>query len=152
MVSIDEIMKLLRWDNSPQQQHQGIQYANSIQCIKCFFQPQGEFAGKPVWENCAVVICSKSDDALTPYFLDMLLWIQDLNWPGAEMILSRLIKLEKVEQLAVLLDKMIPALSFSDDNGWLFSISQLLQNAALADKLSVTGTNILRQISLSQSE
>ena len=42
------------------------------------------------WECCAQVLCKKSDMVLEPYLSGPLEWLQDLNWPGALIILERL--------------------------------------------------------------
>ena len=152
MINIDEIMKLLHWNNSHEQQTLGLQYAKNVNCIKCFFQPQGKYSGKPVWENCAVVISEKTDEALCPYFMDMLFWLQDLNWPGAEIILRRLIDFKQVEQLAVLMNRIIPVIHSVNDPIWLHVLSQLLQNEMLAEKLSQTVLDILYRASHEEFE
>lgn len=49
------------------------------------------------WKNvalgCATVISSKSDDEIMSILPDLLIWFQDLNWPGAVEILERLKKI-----------------------------------------------------------
>ena len=52
------------------------------------FQP---IESKSVWENCAKVLASKSDIVLEKYVFDMFKWLQDMNWPGAEIIYNRLL-------------------------------------------------------------
>ena len=49
---------------------------------------------KHVWENCAKIFISKSDEELSPYYGALFEWLQDMNWPGAELIYDRLIKVK----------------------------------------------------------
>lgn len=51
--------------------------------------------GKTIWENCASILCSKTDDELIPYIKSLLEWLQDMNWPGAWQILERIEKIPK---------------------------------------------------------
>ena len=46
------------------------------------------------WENCAKVICEKTDEELNKYTCEMLEWLQDINWPGAFLIMERLEKMD----------------------------------------------------------
>lgn len=39
MVNIDYIMDLLDWNNSAEQQEQGMKLAQSVKCINVFLQP-----------------------------------------------------------------------------------------------------------------
>lgn len=146
MEDIDEIMYLLNWNRSPTEQIEGIRRANHIKCIKCFFQPQGNTAGKPVWENCARIIYSRTDEDLEPYMMDMLLWIQDLNWPGAALIQQRLILFSKTEMLAAIVNRMVRSLSILDDDVWLNSIKGLEQNANLKTLLWADVVDILEKL------
>ena len=89
MVNIDYIMELLDWNNSMEKQSQGIQLARSVKCINVFLQP-GTPYGKRVWDNCAKILAEKTDEELSFYLVELLEWLQDLNWPGAFCILDRL--------------------------------------------------------------
>ena len=51
------------------------------------FQP---IESKSIWENCAKVLISKEDQELNLYLISMFQWLQDMNWPGAELIYERL--------------------------------------------------------------
>lgn len=57
-----------------------------------FIQPLTPKHNKNVWENCAVIIAEKSDENPKPYLVELLEWLQDMNWPGAFCILNRLQK------------------------------------------------------------
>lgn len=65
--------------------------------INVFLQP-GFPAGKSTWDNCAKVLSMKTNAELEPYMIELMEWIQDMNWPGAFCILERL-KAMQTEQL-----------------------------------------------------
>ena len=46
MVSIDYIMSLLDWNNSTEQQTQGIELAKRVKCLNVFLQPNNTAMGK----------------------------------------------------------------------------------------------------------
>lgn len=90
MVNIDYIMDLLDWNNSIEEQEQGIKLAKNVKCINAFLQPNGRYYGKNVWDNCAKILSERSNEELSPYLLELMEWLQDMNWPGAFCILERL--------------------------------------------------------------
>lgn len=90
MEDITEIMDMLDWHMPPEIQSKGISLARNIEIIIPFIQPITPEHNKNVWENCAVIIAEKSDEKLKPYLVDLLEWLQDMNWPGAFCILDRL--------------------------------------------------------------
>lgn len=89
MVNIDYIFELLDWNNNSEKQNIGIQLANSVKCISVFLQPGWPY-GKNVWDNCASILAKKSDKELKPYLIQLLEWLQDVNWPGSSCIAYRL--------------------------------------------------------------
>lgn len=89
MINIDYIMDLLDWDNSPADQNSGLELAKDIKCINVFIQPGSPY-GKRIWDNCAKVLSGKSDKILEPYLIELLEWLQDMNWPGAYCVFDRL--------------------------------------------------------------
>ena len=96
-LTIDDIYDLFTWDNSYSDEEynarveRGIAEARKLRNIYPFIQPI--VAGKnskSVWEPCAKVIALKSDAELEDYLYLLLEWLQDMNWPGAEIIFDRL--------------------------------------------------------------
>ena len=82
-------MELLDWSNSTEKQLQGILLAREIKCINVFLQPGFPY-GKSVWNNCAKILSERTNEELSPYLIDLMEWLQDMNWPGAFCILDRL--------------------------------------------------------------
>ncbi len=90
MVNIDYIMDLLDWNNSIDEQEQGIKLAENVKCINVFLQPGNRYYGKNVWGNCAKILSARSNEELSPYLIELMEWLQDMNWPGAFCIFNRL--------------------------------------------------------------
>lgn len=83
-------MDLLDWNNSIEKQEQGVKLAEEVKCINVFLQPGNHYYGKNVWDNCAKILSARSNEELAPYLIELMEWLQDMNWPGAFCILNRL--------------------------------------------------------------
>ena len=90
MYNIDDIMDMLDWNRSKEEQEKGLKLARTIKSINVFIQPLDSKHNKNVWENCAKVLSERSDEELKPYIISLLEWLQDMNWPGAFTIFERL--------------------------------------------------------------
>lgn len=79
----------LSWTNTIDEQEKAVsELANSSDIdLKELIMPSGR---KDCWANCAKVICARSDQEIMEIALEMFEWLQDLNWPGATDIVSRL--------------------------------------------------------------
>lgn len=143
MTNIDRIMYLLDWNRSPVEQREGISLAREVNCIKAFFQPIGPGYSKSVWENCATIISERPDEELLPFVMDMILWIRDLNWPGAVQIQQRLIAFQNVHILVLTLNAIVPALDKLNETSWLMFISDLLSNQKLSQEINNRTKEIL---------
>ena len=75
----------------------------------------------------------------------MLLWLEDLNWPGAELIQERLVRFQKVDLLALYLNSWIPALDKLEKRSWLEFISPVLENQELLPLLKHDTVKILQR-------
>ena len=141
-------MYLIDWKRSPAEQQEGIALAREVVCINAFFQPITSEYSKSVWENCAAIICERSDQELLPYLTDMFLWLEDLNWPGAEQIQQRLIAFQYVDLLASDLDSFVAALEKLGETSWLIFLSELLNNKKLSQRINSHTKEILSKASL----
>lgn len=88
MLDINRIFYMLSGDRDEVTQAMGIREAQNIEYLSILFQP---IESKSVWENCAKVLASKKDDILRKYLYKMFAWLQDMNWPGAQIIFDRLL-------------------------------------------------------------
>lgn len=86
MTDIDYIMELLDWNRTEKEQAKGRELARDVKSINVFLQPNG----KNLWDNCALILAERSDEELEPYLLNLMAWLEDMNWPGAFCILDRL--------------------------------------------------------------
>ena len=86
-IGIDQLFEMLSSNNEEKIQMQAIEEAKKIKNLSVLIQP---IESKSIWENCAKVLASKSDQELAIYLIDMFQWLQDMNWPGADIIYERL--------------------------------------------------------------
>ena len=89
MKDIEQIFDDLSSMNSEEVQARGMEAARQIKHLTVLIMP---LMNKPIWYNCAKVIAEKSDEELKPYFMLLLRWLQDINWPGADIIYDRLLE------------------------------------------------------------
>lgn len=146
MCNIDHIMYLIDWNRSPDEQQKGIQLAKDVKCLKAFFQPCGPGCGKNVWGNCARILVDRTDEELLPYIFDLLLWLQDANWPGTDLIVGRLQQFENVDLLVHWIEHLIPLILSADDSLWLISIAELLLNPAIKRRLNDKTVHLLLDV------
>lgn len=99
MNKINEIYSMLDWNNDVQTQQKGIEYASEMKDVAMFIQPIVPNYNKNIWDNCAQILYSKTDDELKPYLLPLFEWLQDMNWPGAFTICDRINQFEDKDYL-----------------------------------------------------
>lgn len=92
MDDIATIMDMLDWNMSLEIQTKGRELAKKQKCVKPFIQPLSPQYNKNVWENCALILGERSDEELKPYLVELMEWLQDMNWPGAFLVCDRLQK------------------------------------------------------------
>ena len=95
MENVLSIMDMLDWNMPPEIQAEGRSLAKNVVSIVPFLQPLTPKHNKNVWENCAIIISERNNESLEPYLLELLEWLQDMNWPGASLISERLSKMPK---------------------------------------------------------
>ncbi|MBR2444413.1 MAG: DUF5071 domain-containing protein [Clostridia bacterium] len=92
MIDVTEILDMIDWNMPLEIQSKGVFLAKKVETIAPFIQPVTPKYNKNVWKNCAVIIADKNDEKLKPHLVELLEWLQDMNWPGAFCILERLQK------------------------------------------------------------
>ncbi len=137
MADIDYIMNLLDWGQSQENQKKGLQMAKQVYSFNAFIQPCNKKYNKNVWDNCAKILTEKSDEELTPYLPQLLEWLEDLNWPGALIILDRLKAFSGEELKKPFMRRFTYANSLHSEEGlmWLDTLSDLLDNEQLKAEL-----------------
>lgn len=133
MYDINEIYRMLNWHSRFGDQLQGIKLARNLDDLSLLILPSANGEGKNIWENCARALYEISDDRLEKYLPSLLEWLQDLNWPGALIILDRL-KIFSGEKLKKpFIDRFSYADNLNNEEGlmWLDRLSELLDNEEL---------------------
>lgn len=144
-MDINEIMKMLDWNNDQEIQEEGICMAKQVKCLSLFMQPMDKQFNKNVWENCAIILCEKEDALLTPYLFQLLDWLRDLNWPGAYIIFERLQSYRDYEILSRTIEECIVVANALDDKSWLANLSELIKCDKVKQKLSNQVYKIIEQ-------
>ena len=130
MSDIQKIYEMLNWENADEIRAKGFRLAKKIEDLSLLILPP---AAPSVWECCAQVLSEKPDIVLEPYLNSLLEWLQDLNWPGALIILDRL-KIFSGEKLKKpFMDRFAYANNLNNEEGlmWLDYLSELLDNEEL---------------------
>ena len=130
MYNIDEVMDMLDCNNDVEIQEKGIELAKNVKCINVFILPEHLECSKNVWENCAKILANRTDKELQPYLIDILLWIEDMNWPGAIIIDDRLKKFHDMKMLSFAIKECVKRASETDNHIWLENLSELMDDNA----------------------
>lgn len=133
MYDINQIYRMLNWQSRFGDQLQGIKLAKNLDDLSLLILPSANGEGKNIWGNCARALYEISDDRLEKYLPSLLEWLQDLNWPGALIILDRL-KIFSGEKLKKpFIDRFSYADNLNNEEGlmWLDRLSELLDNEEL---------------------
>ena len=130
-VDIDTLFEMLDERKPIELQEEAIREARKIKSLSVFMQP---IEYKLSWKNCAKVICEKTDEELNKYTCEMLEWLQDINWPGAFLIMERLEKMEP-QFLVHAVGYQVKQALLLKDNEWLGWMSYLIKNKKFYDAL-----------------
>ncbi|MBQ7161756.1 MAG: DUF5071 domain-containing protein [Clostridia bacterium] len=126
-ISIDTLFEYLSRKNSEDVQKLGISIARKIKNLSVLIMP---IEDKSIWENCAKILCEKSDEELELYFFDLFEWLKDMNWPGAYQIYDRLLCVEKEDFLYIFETVFFTAKQLQD-NVWVSALQVFLSEYSL---------------------
>ena len=144
-MDIFDIYEMLDSKNDIVTQNEGISLAINTKDIEPYILPMFPRYNKNVWENCAKILSTKTDEELTPYLAQLLGWLQDLNWPGTFIMMNRLKSFDG-ELLVKPYSKIVNmALKKEENNEWLDHLSKLLENEYLSKKMDVNLYNIMQE-------
>lgn len=137
MYDINEIYKMLNWQSRFGDQLRGIKLARNLDDLSLLILPCANGESKSIWENCARALYEISDDRLEKYLPSLLEWLQDLNWPGAIIILDRLKIFSGKKLKKPFIDLFTYAKNLNNEEGlmWLDYLSELLDNEELKEEL-----------------
>lgn len=125
MVNIDEIMKLIDWNQTDENQQKGIEMAKDVKCINAFILPLHANTNKNVWDNCAIILSKRTDEELRPYLSNLMEWLEDLNWPGSLTILERLNNYSDKKWLKNNFNYCYNIAKSTNNTNWLYGLKQL---------------------------
>ena len=130
MDDIQNIYKMLDFENTDETRAEGFRLAKKVEDLSLLILPP---AAPSVWECCARILCEKSDMLLEPYLDRLLEWLQDLNWPGALLILNRLKAFSGEKLKKPFMDCFAYANKLNNEEGLmsLDYLSELLDNEEL---------------------
>ena len=72
LVDINILFEMLDINNDISIQQKGIEEGKKVKYLSVFMQP---IESKNVWENCAKIIVSKSDEELDKYMFFLMEWL-----------------------------------------------------------------------------
>lgn len=127
MNQLEEIFELLDWNNSEEDQAVGVALAKQLDDFSPLFQPLTERYNKNVWDNCAVVLATKTDEQLFPFAEQLFEWTTDLNWPGAATILERIKRISSGDTFLSAALAAVRQAEAEDDTSWNWWLSELLE-------------------------
>lgn len=129
-------MSLIDWNKSINEQVDGIKMAEDVENINVFLQPCNKNYNKNVWDNCAKILSKRTDDELSPYLIELLEWLQDLNWPGAFCILDRLQKYEDDSSYNLAINTCLKYAQALEDDVWTDNLRMLKRKENTRDSSS----------------
>lgn len=138
-MDINKIFHMIDANNSIETQMKGIEEGKKVKNISVFFQPK---ENKGVWDNCARIIASHTDEELRPYLPLALEWFEDANWPGYIIIRDRLRKM-KADCIYEEYSKAIRYTYQIQDWLWMYWLSELLTIPGLREKLNAEESRML---------
>lgn len=135
------ILDMLNLENDADTQNHGVELGKAEIDFEIFIQPYTPQYGQNVWESCAKIICAKSDKELQKYLLKILMWLQDLNWYGANLILERLSKFSP-SILDSPLNESIHVAIDSKDSSWLYNLTYLIVDKDEKNRINLIAIDI----------
>lgn len=83
--------------------------------------------GKSHWTGAALVLCELDDARFVQLLPDLLVWVQDMNWPGAEIVFDRVkaISAEYVARRLAILEAVLQQAKDDHDEEWVDNLIAL---------------------------
>ncbi|MDP3447723.1 MAG: hypothetical protein Q8S22_06640 [Eubacteriales bacterium] len=127
MNQLEEIFELVDWNTSKEDQVAGIAIAKQLDDFSPLFQPLTDRYNKNVWDNCAIVLATKTDEQLSPFAMRLFEWTVDLSWPGAVTILERIKLICSGEAFLSAAVATIQQAESERNTSWKWYLSELLE-------------------------
>lgn len=126
MTDSNTILRDFDWNKPVEIQNDALNRSLQVEDISIFIQPHTDEYNKNVWENCAKALAMRSDSQLEKHLIPLLEWLQDMNWPGAEIIAERLNSFSDKTELKASYDICVNKAMLSDDTDWLYWLSKII--------------------------
>lgn len=113
----------LIWNASLNSQNKTINELASVESLdsRDLLQP----VSKEYWESAAKVLLKMGYPRIKEAIPGLLVWLQDINWPGSNVVMELLRTIPKAEFVPYFEDAVKEALS-SDDEIWIENLSYFL--------------------------
>lgn len=132
MLSVDYILSLLDGQRPAEEQKQGLKLADRVSNINVFVMPRTKRFHKNIWNNCAKIICAKSDYELEYSKIHTIFeWIKDPMFPGRELIKDKLSKSHVFDRI---LDDYIKYAGFVKNKFWDNELRQIRAERSKLDR------------------
>ncbi len=113
---------------SAEQQAEGLRLAREVKDISLFIQPcVGDFC-ENVWENCARIICERSDIEIGAYLTELFEWLQNISAPGAAIVLYRLNRYPHNAAFRMAFEECANRASDEGDEEWTGNLTLVLED------------------------
>ncbi|TFG94215.1 MAG: DUF5071 domain-containing protein [Calditrichales bacterium] len=86
---------------------------------------------KDLWENAAALLIKFDFTKIENYIPQLLDWLQDLNWPGAKIIFTYLLSIDKGKIFSHI-EKSIRIAADTEDDLWLYNLAYLTRELGVS--------------------
>jgi hypothetical protein len=126
---IKELIEQLDWNNPNIMQDEAIEKLSIIdeQNMQFLLQP----IDKKYWYNAARAIIKIGYPRINSIIPGLLIWLKDINWPGAEIILTFLVEINKEKLISFIENALIEAKK-DEDYMWIGSIKRLVNKSKIS--------------------
>lgn len=125
-MKVDKLIEELDWNNSTSVIEKAINELCDISDSELhkLIMPKE----KKYWENSAEVICRIGYPRIMVVLDELVIWLQDLNWPGARKIFGLLLQCDK-GRFEILIHQTIERAKNEKDEDWIDSIQYLVEKS-----------------------
>jgi len=117
------LLRRLSWDTPEETKQAAMRELEQLDEDKfsVLLQPNG----KGCWENAAIILKRIGYPRIRKIIPGLFEWLQDINWPGTDIVIDILANIDKKEILPYIENYLIKAAKENDDP-WITGIKQLV--------------------------
>ena len=143
--TINKVLDMLDWNNPIEVQEKGIELGRQVRDYKHFIMPMEPGHTWNVWDNCARILVEKTDKELRRFTPKIMMWIEDMDYPGARKILNRLKESSEVTGLVFFIKLYSKKALELSNHKWLRNMAELLDNDSIREGLPEETVAILSE-------